>query len=89
MKFTAAGDAIIQKKIPNGDIGVAQIAPFINRGDVKFFNLETNLFEPGECYASQFSGGTYIRTSPKRLADLMQYGFNMTSFNNNHCMDFS
>ena len=43
----------------------------------------------GECFASQFSGGTYVRTNPEGFEDLLEYGFNMTSFNNNHTMDFS
>ncbi len=89
MKFTAVGDAIIQKRIPKKDISYSQLNDFIGRGDVRFFNLETTLFEKGECCASNFSGGTYLRTTPKVLADLKRYGFNTTSFNNNHCMDFS
>ncbi|MBQ3053628.1 MAG: CapA family protein [Clostridia bacterium] len=89
MKFTAVGDAIIQKRIPGDDISYSQLTDYINQGDARFFNLETTLFEKGECYASQFSGGTYLRTTPKALDDLIPYGFNLTSFNNNHCMDFS
>ncbi len=89
MKITAAGDAIIQKPIPEGDISYSRLTDFISKGDVRFFNLETTLFEKGQCCASQFSGGTYLRTSPKVLEDLKKYGFNSTSFNNNHCLDFS
>ncbi len=89
MKITAAGDAIIQKRIPENDASYTQLNDFIAKGDVRFFNLETTLFEKGECCASNFSGGTYLRTTPKVLDDLKKYGFNATSFNNNHCMDFS
>ena len=89
MKFTAAGDAIIQRRIQDGFEGLKEIAPFIQKGDARFFNLETTLHREGECYASQFSGGTYIRTNPEMLDDLKKFGFNMTSFNNNHAMDFS
>lgn len=89
MKFTAAGDAIIQRRIQDGFEGIKEIAPFIQKGDARFFNLETTLHREGECYASQFSGGTYIRTNPEMLDDLKKFGFNMTSFNNNHAMDFS
>lgn len=89
MKFTAAGDAIIQRRIQDGYEGLQEIAPFIQRGDARFFNLETTLHREGECYASQFSGGTYIRTNPEMLDDLKKFGFNMTTFNNNHAMDFS
>ncbi len=89
MKFTAAGDAIIQRRIPKDHPGFAELTPFISQGDARFFNLETTLNREGECFASQFSGGTWIRTNPEVLEDLKQYGFNMTSFNNNHAMDFS
>ena len=89
MKFTAAGDAIIQRRIQSDFEGYEELAPFIQRGDGRFFNLETTLNYEGDCFASQFSGGTYIRTNPEVLDDLKEFGFNMTSFNNNHAMDFS
>ena len=89
MKFTAAGDAIIQRRIQKDFPGFEELRPFIEKGDARFFNLETTLNYEGDCYASQFSGGTYIRTVPECLNDLKGFGFNMTSFNNNHAMDFS
>ena len=89
MKFTAAGDAIIQRRIQEDFPGFQELAPFIEQGDARFFNLETTLNAEGECPGSQFSGGTYIRTTPRVLWDLQKFGFNMTSFNNNHALDFS
>ena len=89
MKFTAAGDAIIQKRIFSDYEGYSELTPFIEQGDARFFNLETTLNYEGETCASQFSGGTYIRTNPEVLDDLKKLGFNMTSFNNNHVLDFS
>ncbi len=89
MKFTAVGDAIIQRRIQNDFEGYAELAPYISEGDARFFNLETTLNREGECCGSQFSGGTYIRTYPEVLGDLKKFGFNMTSFNNNHVLDFS
>ncbi len=88
MKFTAAGDMIIQKRIYKDYEGFAELAPFIKQGDARFFNLETTLNHEGEASASQFSGGTYIRTNPEVLDDIKPFGFNMTSFNNNHALDF-
>jgi len=88
MKFTAAGDAIIQRRIYDEFEGFSEITPFISQGDARFFNLETTLNHEGEARASQFSGGTYIRTNPEVLDDLKKFGFNMTSFNNNHALDF-
>lgn len=89
MKFTAAGDAIIQRRIQRDFKGYNELAPYINQGDAKFFNLETTLNNDGEIYAAEFSGGTYLRTNPEVLDDLQKFGFNMTSFNNNHALDFS
>ena len=88
MKFTAAGDAIIQRRIQEGYLGFSELTPFINQGDARFFNLETTLNYEGECYGNQFSGGTYIRTNPEALIDMKRLGFNMMTFNNNHIMDF-
>ena len=61
MKFTAAGDAIIQRRIQEGYLGFSELTPFINQGDARFFNLETTLNYEGECYGNQFSGGTHTR----------------------------
>jgi poly-gamma-glutamate synthesis protein (capsule biosynthesis protein) len=88
MKFTAAGDAIIQRRIHSDFEGFEELRPFIMQGDARFFNLETTLNREGEAHASQYSGGTYLRTSPEVLDDLKGFGFNMTSFNNNHAGDF-
>lgn len=89
MKFTAVGDMIIQRRIYDGYKGFEELAPFIKQGDARFFNLETTLNYEGEAYASAFSGGTYLRTNPEILDDIKPFGFNMTSFNNNHAMDFA
>ena len=89
MKFTAVGDVIISRPIQHGFEGYEELAPIINYGDAKFFNLETTLHKEGECYAAQYSGGTWLRSNPEVLDDVKKFGFNMTSFNNNHVMDFS
>lgn len=89
MKFTAAGDMIIQKRVSRDYEGFQELAPFIEQGDARFFNLETTLNREGETCASQFSGGTYLRADPRVLEDIKPFGFNMTSANNNHALDFS
>lgn len=89
MKFTAAGDMIIQKRIFPGYTGFEELSAFIRQGDARFFNLETTLNHEGEVCASQFSGGTYLRANPEILEDIKPFGFNMTSANNNHALDFS
>ncbi len=88
MKFTAVGDAIIQRRIAEDFEGFSELEPFITEGDARFFNLETTLNHEGEARASQFSGGTYLRAEPEVLEDLKKFGFNMTSINNNHALDF-
>lgn len=89
MKFTAVGDAIIQKRIYHDFEGFNELLPFIRQGDARFFNLETTLNLEGEACASQYSGGTYLRANPRVLEDINRFGFNMTTFNNNHALDFS
>ena len=89
MKFTAAGDAIIQRRIHSDFEGYEELRPFIEKGDARFFNLETTLNREGDCPGAALSGGTYIRTEPEVLCDLMDFGFNMTTACNNHLLDFS
>ena len=89
LTFAAAGDAIIQRPIVEDFEGIAELAPFIRQADARFFNLETTLNYEGEAYASQFSGGTYLRANPEVLDGFRAFGFNMTTFNNNHALDFS
>lgn len=89
MKFTCAGDALIQKRIPLESDIAKNIKNFVEKGEARFFNLETTLNKEGSCCGNQFSGGTYVRTDKKMLDDLIALGFNMTSFNNNHAFDFN
>lgn len=89
MKFTAVGDIIIGRRIQKDFVGFGELSPIIEKGDARFFNLETTLHREGECFASETSGGSYLRTDPEVLEDVKKFGFNMTSFNNNHVMDFA
>lgn len=89
MKFTAVGDILVQKRMTHNYDGFEAVRDFIMQGDARFFNLETTLNYEGECFASQFSGGTYVRTNPEMFYDMLKFGFNMTSANNNHAFDFS
>ena len=43
-----------------------EIKKYIARGDGRFFNYETTINEVGECCASQFSGGSYLRADKIR-----------------------
>ena len=87
MKITAVGDCSVQKVIPRFYDGFEKVRDYINRGDVRFFNLETTVCE--NCYPARHSGGTWLRTEKEVLFGLREYGFNATTPANNHCMDYS
>ena len=88
MKFTVAGDMLIQRRIPYGYDGFDEVKQYIEKGDVRFFNLETTI-NCADCFANQYSGGSYLTAEPAVLEDAKNYGFNILSFANNHSMDFS
>ncbi|MBQ9544063.1 MAG: CapA family protein [Clostridia bacterium] len=88
MRFTAAGDVLCQRRLPENYAGFDKIRDFIARGDARFFNLETTVNVEGECWACQHSGGTYVRCEPEVMRDMLRFGFNVTTFDNNHAMDF-
>lgn len=88
MKFTVAGDMLAQRRIPIDYDGFSEVKQYIEKGDVRFFNLETTISD-GEFYPNQYSGGSYLRTEAAVLDDAKRYGFNIMSFANNHSMDFS
>ena len=48
MKFTAVGDILVQKRLPETYEGFEEIKNFIEQGDARFFNLETTLNYEGE-----------------------------------------
>lgn len=86
-KLTAAGDMLIQRKIPKDYDGFKELAEFISQGDASFFNLETTIND-GSGWGNQYNGGSYLRADKSVLDDAKKYGFNMMSFANNHSMDF-
>ena len=88
MKFTATGDMLIQRRIPENYEGFDEVKQYIEKGDFRFFNLETTI-NNGDFYANQYSGGSYLRAEPAVLDDAKRFGFNIVSFANNHSMDFS
>ena len=85
MKFTAVGDTAIQRVLTEYN-GIEPVREFISQGDAKFFNLEVTVNK--DCYAGFFSGGTWLRTDKKVLDSLSCFGFNLTTFANNHCLDY-
>lgn len=88
MRFTAAGDLVVQRRIPQDNDNFREIGRYISQGDGRFANLET-LLHRGEFWCGQFCGGSYHRADPEALDDIKAYGFNLTSFANNHTFDYS
>ena len=43
IKFTAAGDAMVQRRIPGNYEGFEELRDFIAQGDFRFVNLETTI----------------------------------------------
>lgn len=88
MKFTAAGDMLVHRRLPETYPGFEEIAAEIRKGDMRFFNLETTVHDY-ESYGSQYNGGSYLCAPREILEDAKRFGFNITSFANNHTLDFS
>lgn len=89
MKFAAVGDVLIQRRIPANYEGADGIRRWLAEADVRYFNLETTIFRESEaCYGGSLCGGSYLRADPEVLTDCKRYGFNMTSFCNNHTLDY-
>ena len=88
MKIVAAGDMLVQRRLPGAYEGFEALKRYIMQGDVRFFNLETTLHD-GDCFASQYSGGSWLRAAPETLEDAKAFGFNILTFANNHAMDYS
>jgi poly-gamma-glutamate synthesis protein (capsule biosynthesis protein) len=88
MTFTAAGDMLVHRRLPEKYPGFDEIAAAIQKGDARFFNLETTVHDY-ESYGSQYNGGSYLCAPYGVLEDAKRFGFNMASFANNHTLDFS
>lgn len=87
-KCTAAGDMLIQRRLPGHYEGFHELNTYISKGDFRFVNLETTIHRH-EFYGSQYSGGSYLAVGPWVLDNIKEFGFNVLSPNNNHSMDYS
>ena len=68
VKFTAAGDAMVLRRLPGNYPGFQELQSFINRGDFRFLNMETTIHNH-ETYGSAISGGTWFCSPPEVLED--------------------
>ncbi|MBQ6846305.1 MAG: CapA family protein [Oscillospiraceae bacterium] len=88
ISITAAGDALMVKRFPEGYKGLEGVRDAVLEGDFSLVNAET-LFSEFDCFPSQYSGGTWVNARPDVLGDILAYGFSMCGASNNHSMDYS
>ena len=72
MKISAAGDILIMKRLLPGYQDLLPIREFLMQGEVRMANLETTISD-GSCYASAYSGGTWLTADPDCLEDTLRY----------------
>ena len=88
MRLTAAGDAMVFRRLPGNYPGFDPLRTFIGRGDFRFLNLETTIHRH-ETFGAAVSGGSWFCAAPEVLEDVRAFGFNALSTANNHAMDYS
>lgn len=88
MTFTATGDAILMKKLPENYRGFKALRDFICKGDVRLNNLEY-VISDYKRYGSTYCGGLWLTARPSVFDSMHKLGFNMYSCANNHSMDYS
>lgn len=76
MTCTAAGDAMVFRRLPGAYPGFEALRKFISRGDFRFFNLETTVHN-FESYGAALSGGSWFCSQPEILEDAKKFGFNI------------
>ena len=82
------GDSIITQRIsPFKEPEFTGVMDLVRGADAAFTNLET-LFHDYEAPPSHESGGTWMRTDPPILKELVWAGFDLVSRANNHAGDF-
>lgn len=82
------GDSIIMQRLtPFSEPEFTGLFDLIRGADAAFTNLET-LFHDYEAPPAHESGGTWMRTDPSILKDLVWAGFDLVSRANNHAGDF-
>ena len=82
------GDSIITQRIsPFKEPEFTGVMDLVRGADAAFTNLET-LFHDYEAPPAHESGGTWMRTDPPILKDLVWAGFDLVSRANNHAGDF-
>ena len=71
IKCTAAGDAMVFRRLPGRYPGFDELARFIGQGDFRFYNLETTIHY-FESFSAAQSGGSWFCSPPEVLEDMKQ-----------------
>lgn len=88
MTMTATGDSILSQGYQQGGYpGQKPLQDYIARGDARFGNLEICITD-WNAWASAYCGGLWMSTTPDKLHQIVDYGFNFMGFANNHTMDY-
>ena len=86
--LTLTGDSIITQRLsPFKEPEFTGVMDLIRGADAAFTNLET-LFHDYEAPPAHESGGTWMRTDPPILKELVWAGFDLVSRANNHAGDY-
>jgi poly-gamma-glutamate synthesis protein (capsule biosynthesis protein) len=89
MTVALTGDSIIMQRLSvYKEPEFTRLFDLIRGADAAFTNLET-LFHDYEAPPSHESGGTWMRTEPPILKELVWAGFDLVSRANNHAGDFA
>ncbi len=87
--FVATGDYLQTRRVPSyQDEGFRKIQEIVKEADARITNLEISIVR-NEGIPGAYPGGTHIKTTPDRLNDLKEYGFNLVGSANNHAFDYS
>ena len=84
---TAAGDAMVFRRLPGEYEGFEELQRFLAQGDFRFLNLETTIHN-FETYGAAESGGSWFCAPPAVLEDVKTFGFNILTTANNHALDY-
>jgi len=86
-KCTAVGDCMVSRKTNEQFTGFNTLTDFINKGDFRYFNLETTVHN-FEVPGAARSGGSWFCCEPEVLQSMHKYGFNILTNANNHSGDY-
>ena len=88
MKMTATGDSILTQGYQKGGYeGQKVLQDFIAKGDAKFGNLEICITD-WTAWGSTYCGGLWMSTTPDKLNQIVDYGFNFMGFANKNTRDY-